>query len=97
MGPYDLPSVDTLADEADWKLLRSIAQCQSYVLRHLLKEKPTLCRCAFPRVRSHNFILPLKENRHLRSRAIYHAICPRRGKLSVKTVGKTSGKTIFYY
>ena len=42
--PYDFPSVETLADEADRKLLRSLTQCQYHVLRHLLKGKPTPVR-----------------------------------------------------
>ena len=33
--------IETLANEADRKLLKSISQCPSHVLRHLLIEKPT--------------------------------------------------------
>ena len=48
--------------------------------------------------RTHNLISPLKENRNLVSRALYLAVCPpRRGKLSVKTAGKASGKQLFHY
>src|SRR6218665_324141 len=38
---HDFPSIETLANEADRKLLKSISQCPSHVLRHLLIEKPT--------------------------------------------------------
>src|SRR6218665_1573946 len=67
-------SLSKLSTDTRRKLLRSITQCQSHVLRHLLKEKPTPVR--FLRARSHNFILPPKENKSFISRALYHAVCP---------------------
>src|SRR6218665_2363739 len=70
--PYDFPSVDTLADQADRKFLRFITQCPSHILRHLLKEKATP-------VHTFIFILPLKENRNFISWALYHAVCPLNG------------------
>ena len=85
--PYDFPSVKTLADEADRKLFRSITQCQSHVLRHLLKENSTSVRSL--RDSSHNFILPLKENRNFISWHYTMLSAPRQSKLSVKTAGKT--------
>src|SRR6218665_1535477 len=51
----DFPSIETLADEADSKLLKSIYQCQTYVLLHLLTDEPISTRSL--RVRAHNFIL----------------------------------------
>src|SRR6218665_3432351 len=62
------PSVD----EADRKLLRSITQSQSRVLRHLRKEKIAPVRSL--RVRPLNFLLPLKENRNFISRALLYCI-----------------------
>lgn len=75
--PCDFPSIETLANEADRKLLKSISQCPSHVLRHLLIEKPTSGRSLRPR--AHNFILPPKDNRNFLSRALYQAICPPSG------------------
>src|SRR6218665_459913 len=60
--PYDFPSIETLANEADRKLLKSISQCPSHVLRHLLIEKPTSGCSLCPR--AHNFIQPPKDNRN---------------------------------
>lgn len=40
----DSPSIDIVADDADRKLLKSISQCQSHVLRHILNEMPTHVR-----------------------------------------------------
>jgi len=40
--PTDFPSVETLAEEADRNLFKSISQCPSHVLRHLLKDRPPL-------------------------------------------------------
>src|SRR6218665_3613556 len=56
--PTDFPSVETLALEADRNIFKTISQCPSHVLRHLLKDKPTSSRSL--RVRAHNFVLPLK-------------------------------------
>src|SRR6218665_1741662 len=39
--PTDFPSVQTLAEEADRNLFKTISQCPSHVLRHLLTDKPT--------------------------------------------------------
>jgi len=61
--PYDFPSVDTLADEAERKLLRSITQCQFHVLRHLLKERPTPIHSL--RARSHTLSCLPKRTRIL--------------------------------
>jgi len=46
------------------------------MMRHLLKEKPTPVGLRSLRARSHNFILPPKENKNFISRALYHAVCP---------------------
>src|SRR6218665_1355158 len=40
--PTDFPNVETLAEEADRNLFKSISQCPSHVLRHLLQDKPSL-------------------------------------------------------
>jgi len=54
---------------------KPIAQCQSDVLRHLLKEKPTpVVPASSLRARSHNFILPPKESKTFLPRALYHAV-----------------------
>lgn len=45
------------------------------------------------RARSHNFISPLKDNRNFIERALYHAVSPRRSKLSA---GKTIGETQYF-
>src|SRR6218665_1503603 len=52
--PRDFPSIETLANEADRKLLKSISQCPSHVLRYLLIEKPASGRSLRPR--ANNFI-----------------------------------------
>src|SRR6218665_305034 len=75
--PTDFPSVETLAVEADRNLFKSISQCPSHVLRHLLKDKPTSSRSL--RARAHNFVLPPKDNRNFLSRVLYSAICPPMG------------------
>src|SRR6218665_2945411 len=79
--PTEFPSVETLAVEADRNLFKSISQCPSHVLRHLLKDKPTSSRSL--RVRAHNFVLatvlPPKDNRNFLSRVLYNAICPPMG------------------
>ena len=76
------------------KMLRSITQCQSHVLCHLLKEKPTPERSLS--VRSHNFILPLKDNRNFLLRALYHAVCPPPDGITLVSSGKlSSGKQYF--
>jgi len=75
--PTDFPSVETLAEEADRNLFKTISQCPSHVLRHLLTDKPTSSRSL--RVRAHNFVLPPKDNRNFLSRALYNAICPPMG------------------
>src|SRR6218665_2400379 len=61
------PSVETLAEEADRNLFKTISQCPSHVLRHLLTDKPTSLRSL--RVRTHNFVLPFKDNRNFLSRS----------------------------
>ena len=73
----DFPSVETLAEEADRNLFKTISQCPSHVLRHLLTDKPTSSRSL--RVRAHNFVLPPKDNSNFLSRALYNAICPPMG------------------
>src|SRR6218665_4057686 len=64
----------SLAEEADRRLFKSINQCQTHVLRHLFIDNPTSTRSL--RLRAHNFILPLKDNRNFVSRVLYEAICP---------------------
>src|SRR6218665_4133670 len=54
--------------------LSSFTQCHTHVLRHLFIDKPTSTRSL--RVRVHNFIFPLKDNRNFVSRVLYEAICP---------------------
>src|SRR6218665_166028 len=75
--PTDFPSVETLAEEADRNLFKSISQCPSHVLRHLLKNKPTSLRSLS--IRAHNYVLPPKDNRNFLSRVLYSAICPPMG------------------
>src|SRR6218665_2218319 len=73
--PSDFPNIASLAEEADRILFKSIIQCQTHVLYviYLLTIKPTSTRSL--RVRAHNFILPLKDNRNFVSRVLYEAIC----------------------
>src|SRR6218665_4157070 len=68
--PRDFPSIETLANEADQKLLKSVTQCPSHVLHHLLTEKPTSGRSLRPR--AHNFIFPPKDDTNFPSWALYH-------------------------
>jgi len=75
--PTDFLTVKTLAEEADRNLFKSISQCPSHVLRHLLKDKPTSSRSLC--VRAHNFVLPPKDNRNFLSRVLYNVICPPMG------------------
>src|SRR6218665_3921783 len=75
--PPDFPSFETLADEADRKLLKSISEWQTYVLRHLLTDKPISTRPL--RVMAHNFILPPKGNRNFVSMVLYNVVCPNTG------------------
>src|SRR6218665_3320914 len=80
IAAYRLPGIfraSRLAEEADGNLFKTIAQCPSHVLRHLLTDKPTSSRSL--RVRAHNFVLPPKDNRNFLSRALYNAICPPMG------------------
>ena len=72
--PSDFPDIASLAEEAGCRLFKSIIQCQTHVLRPLFIDKPTSTRSL--RVRAHNFILPLKDNRNFVSRVLYEAICP---------------------
>src|SRR6218665_1937332 len=72
--PSDFPNIASLAEEADRRLFKSIIQSQTQILSHLFTDKPTSTRSL--RVRAHNFILPLKENRIFVSRVLYEAICP---------------------
>src|SRR6218665_2497497 len=51
-------ALETLAEEAERKLLKSIYQCQTHVLRHLLTDKPISTRSLC--FRAYNFILPLQ-------------------------------------
>src|SRR6218665_1689727 len=69
----DFPSVETLTVEADRNLFKSISQCPSHILWHLLTDKPTSSR--YLRVRAHDFVLPPKDNRNFLSRVLYNAIC----------------------
>src|SRR6218665_461314 len=54
--PKDFPSGETLDEEADRDLFKTISQCPSHVLRHLLTDKPTSSRSL--RVRAHSFVFP---------------------------------------
>src|SRR6218665_3672159 len=72
--PSDFKNIASLAEEADRRLFKSIIQCQTHVLHHLFIDKPTSTRSL--RVRAHNFILPLRDNRNFVSRVLYEAICP---------------------
>src|SRR6218665_597932 len=72
--PSDFQNIASLAEEADRRLFKSIMQCQTHVLRHLFIDKPTSTHSL--RVRAHNFILPLKDNRNFVSMVLYEAICP---------------------
>ena len=67
--PTDFPSVETLAEEADRNLFKTISQCPSHILRHLLIDRPTSSWSL--RVRAHNFVLPLGHYNN--------AICPPMG------------------
>src|SRR6218665_2240762 len=89
MGPYDFPRADEPIEScSDTSSNVSLMSCITFSKR----SQPL-------RARSHNFILPLKENRNFILRALYTAVCPvplpRRGKLIVKTAGKTSRKQYF--
>jgi len=60
-----------VADETYRKLLRSITQCQSHVLLHLLKEKPTAVRSIRAACRLHNFNLTLEREQEFLFRGHY--------------------------
>src|SRR6218665_837415 len=77
--PTNFPSVETLAEKADRNLFKTISQCPSHVLRHLLTDKPTSSRSLRVRAQTCNFVLPPKDNRNFLSRALYNAICPPMG------------------
>ena len=72
--PSGFPNIESLAEEVDRRLFKSIIQCQTHVLRHLFIDKPTSTR--FLRVRAHNFIMPPKDSRNFVSRVLYEALWP---------------------
>jgi len=65
--PTNFLIVETIAEEANRNLFKSISQCPSHVLRHLLIDKPTSSRSL--RVRAHNLT---KDNRNFLSRNPSH-------------------------
>jgi hypothetical protein len=67
--PEDSPGASTMAEEADDTLFKAIQQNPNHVLRKLF---PTTRRnCYSLRPRTHNFNLPLKDNRNFISRILY--------------------------
>src|SRR6218665_2395148 len=73
--PFDFPSFDELARNADAGLFRSICSNPDHVLRHCFIDKRPTGHNLCPR--AHSFVLPSKDPQNFVSRTLYGALLKR--------------------